>query len=95
MDYKLILGFIAAALTTVAFAPQAIKVYKTKQTEGISVLMYISFVSGVILWILYSFLVKDLAVFICNVVTFMLAFPVLLFVIRNRQKRNNESENKS
>ncbi len=84
MDYKLTIGFIAATLTTIAFAPQAFKVYKTKQTEGISLLMYIFFVSGVILWIIYSYLVKDIAVFICNIVTFLLAFPVLVFVIKSR-----------
>jgi MtN3 and saliva related transmembrane protein len=85
MNYNLILGFVAATLTTIAFAPQAIKVYKTKRTEDISILMYISFVSGVVLWMLYGFLVGDLAVLICNVVTFMLASPVLFFVVRNRR----------
>ena len=41
------IGTIAACLTTGAFLPQAIKVIKTKDTAGISLMMYIMNVIGI------------------------------------------------
>lgn len=48
--------------------------------------MYVIFISGLILWIVYSVLVKDLAIFLANIITFSLAFPVLLVIIKNKIK---------
>ena len=45
------IGTIAAILTTGSFLPQAFKVIKTKDTEGISLLMYIMNVTGIFLWL--------------------------------------------
>ena len=44
------IGMIAACLTTLFFVPQAIQVIKTKDTSGISLIMYSMFVIGVFLW---------------------------------------------
>ena len=40
------IGMIAACLTTLSFVPQAIQVIKTKDTSGISLIMYSMFVIG-------------------------------------------------
>ena len=44
-------GFIAACLTTFGFVPQVIKVLKTKETESISLGMYVLSVTGMCLCI--------------------------------------------
>lgn len=80
------IGFIAACLTSMAFVPQVIKVIRDKQTDGISLPMYLIFVSGVIFWIIYGLLIKDMAIIMANVITFSLAFPVLIMVIKNRNQ---------
>lgn len=41
------IGTIAAILTTASFLPQAIKVIKTKDTKGISLIMYLMNVTGI------------------------------------------------
>ncbi len=51
MDTILLTGLFAAFFTTFAFAPQSIKTIRTRNTEGISVVMYIMFLTGVISWI--------------------------------------------
>lgn len=79
MDY---IGFIAAFLTSVSFIPQAIQVIKTKDTSGISLMMYSMFVLGVALWTVHGFIIKDLAVIIANIVTFIFAFIVLAYKIK-------------
>lgn len=76
------IGFIAAFLTSVSFIPQAIQVIKTKDTSGISLMMYSMFVLGVALWTIHGFIINDLAVIIANIVTFIFAFIVLAYKIK-------------
>jgi len=82
MDYLLLLGLLAAALTTVAFVPQLIKVIKTRSTHDISLAMYIVICTGVFLWLIYGLLVKDTPLIVANAVTFVLAGTILIMKIR-------------
>ena len=76
------IGFVAAILTSASFIPQAIQVIKTKDTSGISLLMYSMFVLGVALWTVHGFIIHDLAVILANIVTFIFAFIVLAYKIK-------------
>lgn len=76
------IGVIAAFLTTLALIPQVIKVVKTKKTEGISVVMYIMQVSGILLWAIHGYMIGDIAVLVANIVTFILASTVLVYKIK-------------
>ena len=76
------IGFIAAFLTTVSFVPQAIMVIKTKDTKGISLGMYSLFVAGVFLWVVYGYVIQDMALLIANIVTFGFASIVLAYKIK-------------
>lgn len=87
MDYNLYIGLVAAFFTTFAFVPQTIKTLKTKNTDGISLLMYSMFIIGVISWIIYGYLNFDIAVLSANVITLVLAMPVLIMLISDK-KRN-------
>ncbi|EEW1527256.1 TPA: SemiSWEET transporter [Escherichia coli] len=78
----------AAFFTTFAFAPQSIKTIRTRNTEGISVVMYIMFLTGVISWIAYGIMRSDFAVLIANIVTLFLAAPVLVITLINRRKKH-------
>ncbi|RDH41487.1 SemiSWEET transporter [Zooshikella ganghwensis] len=87
MDISIIIGFIAAFLTTFSFLPQAIKTISTKNTDGISLSMYILFVMGVSFWILYGIFISDLAILSANIVTLLLSSPILYLKIRSVSKR--------
>ena len=76
------IGFIAAALTTISFIPQAYKVIKTKDTSGISLGMYILFVLGVFLWLVHGIQVQDWPLIISNSITFVLSSIILAFKIK-------------
>jgi MtN3 and saliva related transmembrane protein len=82
MDYLLLLGLLAATLTTVAFVPQLIKVIKTRSTHDISLAMYIVVCTGVLLWLIYGLLVHDTPLIVANSVTFVLAGIILIMKIR-------------
>ena len=51
-----LIGFAAAACTTVAYAPQVIKVWKTRSTGDISLGMFLVMVLGLALWLAYGLL---------------------------------------
>ena len=76
------IGLFAALLTTVAFLPQVIKTWKTKKTRDISFTMYIILVTGVFLWLIYGFLIKDLPLILANLVTLILASSILFLKIK-------------
>ena len=79
--YKYI-GFFAAFCTTVAFLPQAIKVYKSKSTKDISLYMFLIFTIGVLSWLIYGIIISDLPIIFANVVTLILSFFILIYKIK-------------
>ena len=78
----MIIGAIAACLTTFSFVPQVIKVIKTKDTSGISLLMYLMSCLGIFLWMVHGLMIKDSALFYANLVTFVLALIVLVYKVK-------------
>lgn len=76
------IGMIAGTLTTLAFLPQVMQVFKTKSTEDISLVMYVVFITGVAFWLLYGILLGAWPVIIANIVTFILALIVLVMKLR-------------
>ncbi len=81
-----IIGYFAAFLTTASFLPQVIKALKTQDTSGISLIMYLMFISGVILWLIYGILLENKIIIFANLITLILAGIVLLIKIKNSLK---------
>jgi MtN3 and saliva related transmembrane protein len=82
-----IIGYIAAFLTTYSFLPQVIKIYKTNNTEGISIKMYCIFVAGILSWLMYGIMLQQYPTIIANAITLVLSGFILLRVIKNRTKK--------
>ena len=76
------IGFFAAFCTTIAFLPQAIKVYKSKSTKDISLYMFLIFTIGVLSWLIYGIIISDLPIIFANAVTLILSFFILIYKIR-------------
>lgn len=71
------IGSAAATLTTIAFIPQAWKVWRTKHTADISMGMYVLFTIGVALWLAYGILIESWPIIMANSFTLALAGTVL------------------
>lgn len=84
------IGYAAAFLTTVSFLPQAWKTITTRNTDGISVLMYLCMVVGVFFWLVYGVLLGDVALIAANALTFVFALPILLIALANRSKSRRD-----
>ena len=77
-----LLGFAAATCTTLAYAPQFIKVWRTRSTEDISLGMLLVMVLGLVLWLLYGLLSGDAPLVAANAITIVLAGGILLMKLK-------------
>ena len=82
-------GYLAAALTTASFVPQALLTLRTRDVSGISLAMYSAFTVGILLWLIYGLLLGQWPLIAANCVTLVLASVILgtKIVIERRQRR--------
>jgi MtN3 and saliva related transmembrane protein len=84
MDRVTLIGLLAGGLTTLAFLPQLLKTWKSKSAEDISLVMLITFCTGVGLWLLYGFMIGALPVILANLVTLILGLAILFLKLKYR-----------
>jgi MtN3 and saliva related transmembrane protein len=78
------IGFLAGALTTIAFVPQALKMYTTKSGKDVSARMLTIFSVGVILWLIYGIMIESVPMILANVATLILSATIIALKIRYR-----------
>ena len=82
MSYVAMIGFGAAFCTTIAFLPQVVKTWNSRSTTDISLGMFLIFSTGVLLWLIYGFLLGDMPLIAANGVALLLALIILGFKFR-------------
>jgi MtN3 and saliva related transmembrane protein len=93
-DSATLIGMLAGFCTTAAFLPQVIRVWRTRRADDISLGMYLLFVSGTVLWLIYGLLIGSLPVVLYNIITSLLAGAVLLLKLYfERQHRQAVQKN--
>ena len=70
-------GYLAAAMTTLSFVPQALKTIRTRDTRSISLGMYVVFTAGIAMWLVYGIALKSMPMILANIVTFLLSATIL------------------
>ena len=71
------LGYAAAGCTTFSFVPQAWRVWRLRSAQDISTPMYVLFIIGVALWMIYGIVLHAMPIILANAVTILLAASVL------------------
>jgi MtN3 and saliva related transmembrane protein len=79
-----VVGLIAGTLTTFSSLPQVIKVWRTRSTHDISLVMFAMAVVGIALWLIYGIAIHSRVLILANTVSLGLAATVLAFKIRYR-----------
>jgi len=79
-----VVGLIAAFLTTIAFIPQAIKVYRSQNTDGLSLPMYLIMFIGVCMWFYYGLRIQSLSVVTANTVTAGMQIFIIFNILKKR-----------
>jgi MtN3 and saliva related transmembrane protein len=72
-----ILGFMAGALTTIAFIPQVLHAWRSKRCDDLSWAMLLTFSCGVLLWLLYGLALKAAPIIVANAVTLGLLMIIM------------------
>ena len=84
MDMTSIVGFGAGFLTTAAFIPQAVKIYRSKSAADVSLTAFLAFTVGVGMWLAYGVMKQELPIILWNGVTLVIAAAILVMKIRYR-----------
>jgi len=87
------IGFLAGALTTIAFVPQALKMYTTKSGKDVSARMLMIFSAGVVLWLIYGIMIESVPVILANVATLVLSGTIIALKIRYRRPNPRDTQN--
>jgi MtN3 and saliva related transmembrane protein len=82
------IGIVAGVLTTLAFVPQVIRVWRTRSARDLSLASFAVFTAGVAMWLLYGVAIDALPVIVANAVTLVLAATILVMKLAfDRPKR--------
>jgi MtN3 and saliva related transmembrane protein len=87
-----IIGLVAGLLTTTAFIPQVLKIYRTKSGKDISARMFSLFSAGIVLWLIYGILLRSLPLILSNVITLVLSLTIIGLKIRYREGARGEEQ---
>jgi MtN3 and saliva related transmembrane protein len=75
-------GATGAALTTLCWLPQAMKVIREKETRALSLPATAAFTLGVVLWLIYGVAIGDWPLIGSNAITLMLMAVILAMKLR-------------
>lgn len=79
-----LIGYTAATLTTLAFIPQTLRSWRTRDLSGVSLSMYSLFSLGVAFWLLYGVVLESWPIIIANAITLGLSGTVLFLKLRHK-----------
>ncbi|MEM4056491.1 MAG: SemiSWEET transporter [Thermoplasmatales archaeon] len=85
-----VIGLVAGTLTTSSFIPQAVKIYLKKKADEISATMFSVILMGMILWILYGYMINSTPVIIANSISGVLCLTILILKFHYEKKYNVE-----
>ncbi|MEX0808309.1 MAG: SemiSWEET transporter [Dongiaceae bacterium] len=78
------IGLVAGVLTPFSSLPQVIKVWRTRSTSDLSLVMLMMAVAGIALWLIYGIAIRSMVVTLANTIPLLLYATVLGFKLRYR-----------
>lgn len=91
MDYVKILGLTAGTISSIAFLPQVIHVWKTRSAKDLSLNMLGLLVLSVSMWLAYGILVADVAIIYTNSMVLAMCLILLFFKFKFKQMKNEHT----
>ncbi|HEY8579955.1 MAG TPA: SemiSWEET transporter [Beijerinckiaceae bacterium] len=78
------IGLAAAFCTTVSYAPQVAKCWRTGKADDLSLRMFLLLAAGLALWVVYGALRSDWVIVGANTVSLSMLAVILWFKLRPR-----------
>ena len=82
MDLPTTIGLVAGFLTTIAFVPQVLHVWRARSARDLSLHTFATFTAGVALWLAYGILRNETPIIVWNAITLALAATILGMKLR-------------
>jgi MtN3 and saliva related transmembrane protein len=74
-------GILGACLTTFSSLPQVIRIIRTKRTHDISLITYVMLNLGIVTWLIYGIMIKDIPLILANGISLIFVIIILIFKI--------------
>jgi MtN3 and saliva related transmembrane protein len=74
-----LVGFVAGALTTLAYVPQLIRTWRTRSVNDFSLGMLVALSVGIGLWLVYGIAIGSWPIIVANGVSFVFALVLVTF----------------
>ena len=87
-----IVGWLAAFASTASFAPQAWRIIRTRDVQGISLAMYALTVSAFALWLAYGMLLSNWALVVPNALCLTMAIFIYTMTAMSGRKRTEVAD---
>lgn len=81
------IGIIAGIFTSSSLLPQLIKIIKEKKVEELSIGMFITLMIGILMWIYYGLLRKDMPIIVFNSFSVLLNISILFLRFKYRNNK--------
>ncbi len=85
IDPANVVGLAAGVCTTLAFVPQVVKTWRTREAEDISMGWLTIFSGGTFLWLIYGLWLREAPIVGANGVTLLLVLVILYVKLRTRR----------
>ena len=82
-----LIGYIAGICTATSFIPQAIKTFRSKDVESLSLIMYLIFNFGMLCWVVYGVYLQSVQMVLFNVICLCFSLPILCMIIFFKSKK--------
>jgi len=77
-----IIGYLAGFFILISIIPQIVKSWKTKSTKDLSLLRYLVYVVGVILWTVYGLALNNGPMIVINSINLCLAASMIYLKLK-------------
>ena len=77
-----LLGFVAAALTSLCWLPQTWRTLRTRDTRAISLWTQLLLACGTVLWLVYGVQILSWPVIVANALTLLLVLAIITMKLR-------------
>ena len=84
-----VLGLVAGAITTFAAVPQVVRTWRTKHARDISIWQPLLLVVGMLLWLAYGIVLRDLPLVAANIFSIICYVALVVMKIRFRDRDND------
>lgn len=90
MTFVQIIGFLASVLSVLNQIPQAIKVFKTKDTKSISILMYCMLLTCISLWLIYGIILNIGPIILANSLSLIPTIYIFIIKLNNKLRKKED-----